>query len=51
MAKFSVRISNEAESALEILAKETERSKGFILRKALDFYLASQEVQKYKIQS
>jgi predicted transcriptional regulator len=46
MTKFSVIIPDELDNILEKSAKERERSKGFIVRKALEFYLTSQEIQK-----
>jgi predicted transcriptional regulator len=46
VTKFSVRIPEELDNILDKFAKKAERSKGFIVRKALEFYLTSQEVQK-----
>jgi RHH-type rel operon transcriptional repressor/antitoxin RelB len=40
---LSVRISKDMEERLDRLAKKTQRSKGFFVKKALDRYLEDQE--------
>ena len=42
MTTISVRISDKLKKALEIIAKETERSKSFHVQKAIEFYLKEQ---------
>jgi len=42
MTTISVRISDKLKKALEIVAKETERSKSFHVQKAIEFYLKEQ---------
>ena len=42
MTSISVRIPDKLKKALEIIAKETERSKSFHIQKAIEFYLKEQ---------
>jgi len=42
MTTISVRISDKLKKALEIIAKETERSKSFHVQKAIEFYIKEQ---------
>jgi predicted DNA-binding protein len=42
MTTISVRISDKLKKVLEIIAKETERSKSFHVQKAIKFYLKEQ---------
>lgn len=42
MTTISVRISDKLKRALEIIAKETERSKSFHVQKAIEFYIKEQ---------
>lgn len=42
MTTISVRISDKLKKALDLIAKETERSKSFHIQKALEFYIKEQ---------
>ena len=42
MTSISVRIPDKLKKALEIIAKETERSKSFHIQKAIELYLKEQ---------
>jgi RHH-type rel operon transcriptional repressor/antitoxin RelB len=42
MTTISVRIPDRLKKALDVIAKETERSKSFHVQKAIEFYLKEQ---------
>ena len=42
MTSISVRIPDNLKKALDIIARETERSKSFHIQKAIEFYLKEQ---------
>ncbi|NBV05707.1 MAG: ribbon-helix-helix protein, CopG family [Proteobacteria bacterium] len=47
MANLSVRIPDQLDFALEVVAKKQERNKSFFIRKALENYL--EDFQDYQI--
>jgi len=42
MSSISVRIPDNLKKALDLIAKETERSKSFHIQKAIEFYIKEQ---------
>ena len=42
MTTISVRIPDRLKKALDVIARETERSKSFHVQKAIEFYLKEQ---------
>ena len=48
MANISVRIPDDLDSTLEMAAKKLERSKSFLIRKALEEYLSDSKSDKKK---